>query len=250
MKTTLLTLLGSLPILTSAVSAQTLESINFSPLEGTSWSSGDPVRLYFGQEHGMGTVTISSVNGGSFSNALTPYSYNLTSPYNGPTTLSDGRIFAPTSESVFSIVSNPSSSDLSGFSITVQLDSGSFAPGSVFSLRSLGTRGNSSQYFQPGAGIGSPDSVALPTDAVNPPALVLVDSVNNLYAPASNTAASAGLAFNVSGNSFTGNFLSTAGYQPGGVAFTIAVPQAIPEPSAAMLLLPCAAFAFRRRRQH
>jgi hypothetical protein len=232
------------------VHAQNLNSIDFTPVDGTSWaSSPSSVRLNFGEGIGYGTVTFSDINGGSFGYVLAPFAYNAApySSYNGPTTLSSGAVFAPESELIFTI--NPGSgAGLAGFEMTVTLDSGNFTDGSVFSARSLGRSGDNSQYLMLGSGLSSPDSVQLPTDGSGSSDLGLVDPAQSLYGPVSNGGASKGLAYGISGNSFTASFLTTTGYQPGGVALTIATPTAVPEPTAAALLcLGSFGLLFRRR---
>lgn len=226
----------------SVLPAQTLTSIDFNALEGTSWADviNTPLRLNFG-DLGMGTVTITSVNGGSFGyipgGAPFPYNSPPYSTYSDPTTLSNGSIFSPTEEVVFTIL--PSFEEgLSGFTMTVTLDEGNFTDGSVFSVRSLAYSGTDSQYFQPVEGIGQPDPTQLPSDGSDNPDLVLADAGLNLYAPSptaeSEHGASSGLAFVINGgNSFTVNLLTSSGYEPGAVAFTIATAP-IPEPSAVL----------------
>lgn len=229
-------------------SGQQLNSINFTPVDSTTWaSSPSSVRLDFGEGLGYGTVSFTNVNGGSMGYYQAPFPYNAPpySSYNGPTALSSGAVFAPDSELVFTI--NPgSATELSGFTMTVTLDSGNFTDGSVFSARSLGRNGDNSQYLLPGNGLSTPDSVQLPTDGAGNVDLVLADPLQGLYGPTSNTGASNGLAFGISGNSFTASFLTTPGYQPGGVALTIATP--VPEPTAAALMC-LGTFALLRRRR-
>lgn len=220
-------------------SAQTLNSIDFNAIGGTDWSQAmtTPIRLDFGAM-GAATVSFASVNGGSFINATTPFAYNAApySSYNGPTTLGNGAVFAPTQESVFTL-SGGSASGLSGFTMTVALDSGSFLSGSMFSVRSLGSLGTQHQYVQTGAGLGAADSAVLPTDGSGNVPIVLLDAGQSLYGAVADTSASKGIAFAITGaDSFTVSFLTTPGYQPGGVALTIVAPP-VPEPASYALLL-------------
>jgi hypothetical protein len=234
----------------AAASAQVLESIDLNPIDSTSWNDAS-VRVNFGAA-GPATISFSSINGGAFANAVTPFEYNAApySAYNGPTALSNGALFSPTQESVFTVQPG-SAPGLAGFTMTVTLDSGSFDSGSMFSVRSLGRLNDRYQYFNPGAGLGAPDSVQLPTDGSGAPDMVLIDSALNLYGAAANTGASKGLAFGITGSSsFTASFLSTSGYQPGGVAFTFVVPQPVPEPSTyALLFAGLAAVVYVARRR-
>lgn len=217
--------------------AQTLQSIDFTPLEGTAWGDST-VRLDFGAA-GMGTVTFTGINGGAYHNSQAPGPYNVApySSYQGPTTLSDGSIFSPSQEAFFTTLPS-TNAGLSGFNMTVTLDSGVFADGSVFSARSFGANANGTdfQYLQPVSGLAAPDSVQLPSDGGNQQDMVLLDALNNLYGAAATTSASRGLAFDIQGGSFSVNFLTTTNYQPGGQAMTIVTPiAAVPEPSAALL---------------
>lgn len=248
----------------SSMQAQTLTSIDFTPLEGSAW--GDSiVRLDFGAGMGMGTIAFSSINGGAFGNGLTPFPYNAApySVYNGSTTLGNGALFSPTAESAFSILSG-STTGLSGFSMTVTLDSGVFTAGSVFSVRSLGlnTSLNAFQYLSAVSGLGPPDTAQLPTDGLSNADWALIDASQSsysqslagltLYGAAADTGASRGLALEITGNSFTADFLITPNYQSfesGGMAFTIATAP-VPEPSSAVFLGLGALFWLRRHRDN
>lgn len=249
-----LAILGSLFLSSlSITSGQTLSSIDFTPLEGTAWGDST-VRLNIGNGLGMGTVTFSSINGGAFANAATPFAYNAPpySSYNGPTTLGSGALFSPAFESVFTILPS-SNAGLSGFSMTITLDTGAFTYGSVFSARSLGRNDTLGryQYVSPVSGLGVADTAQLPTDGGSSADWALLDSGLNLYGAASNTAASKGFALPISGNSFTVEFLTTTNYQPGGVAFTVATAPAlpVPEPSSFILVGIASAFCLRRSRR-
>src|SRR6478609_5085556 len=91
----------SAPLTGSA--AVTLTSIDYTAQEGTNWGNST-VRLNFGSL-GMGTVTFTSVNSGYYSIVAANAAYNAApySSYSGPTTLSNGDIYAPGTEVVFAI---------------------------------------------------------------------------------------------------------------------------------------------------
>lgn len=253
------TLVAGCAVLLASVSflpAQTLTSVDFNPIEGTTWADSS-VRLDFG-DLGLGTVTFTPINGGGFQvppgGAPFPYNAAPYSAYSGSTTLSNGAIFSPTQEVVFNILPSDATG-LAGFNMKVTLDSGAFTDGSVFSVRSLAYTDDRFQYLQLVDGLGSPDSTQLPTDGLNNPDMVLVDADRKLYGPSPTSAtthgAASGLAFGINGgNTFSVNLLSTTGYQPGGVALTIALAP-IPEPSAALLgVASLGGFALIRRRRH
>jgi len=229
--------------LAAGASAQTLSSINFGATTSAQWTAANatPLHFDFGYGLGMGTISFASVNGGSFIAAGAPGAYigGGYGSYNGPTTLNNGAIFAPSMEEVFQIGST--GIGLSGFTMTVTLDSGSFTPGSMFSLRSLDSRGDGTQqFFGAGAGLGAPDSKQLPTDDIwgAPPDLVYNAGLGYYTAAAPGAGTSKGLAFAINGGSFTTTFLDSHSTL-GGVAFTIVAPQvtAVPEPSTYALML-------------
>lgn len=230
----------------SVLPAQTLTSIDFTPIDGTSWGDST-VRVDFGPGMGTGTLTFTPINLGYLQIDSVPYPYNELdwSLYNGPTTLSDGSIFAPTEEINFRIL--PSDEEgLSGFRMTVTLDEGNFTDGSVFSVRSLGRNEAESQYLNLVSGLELPDPTQLPTDGTGSPELVLIS--DGLYGPATNGAASYGLAFDISGGTFTVDLLASRNFQPGGVAMTIATAP-VPEPSAVLSGVVGVGFLCLRRRR-
>lgn len=241
-------LLCSLAILKNDAYSQILESIDFTPILGTAWGNS-VVRLNI-ENHGLATVTFTPINEGSWIGpgrpvTVGPYNYAPYSSYSGPTELSDGTIFSPSQEVFFSTIPS-SQTGLAGFNMTVTLDEGTFAEGSVFSARSFGKTGSNSQYLQIVSGLLSPDVTQLPTDGATGQKLILIDPAQQLYGPDSDLGASAGLAYGIDGGSFSVNFLTTQGYQPGGQAFTIAAP--VPEPSAMFLVaLSGVALTLRRR---
>lgn len=224
----------------SSLSAQTLTNIDYTAQSGTTWNDAS-VRLDFGNGIGMGTITFQSINGGSFDEvqANAPYNAAPYSTYNGSTTLSGGAIFAPEEEVIFRILPNSSAVGLSGFLMTVALDSGMFPAGSMFSIRSLGFQ-NATNYQQLAlvSGLQAADPVRLPTDDAWPNGEPdLVESSTGVYTvdrgpdpSLTNHSNSLGRAFAITGNSFSVQMLSTSSYIGGGEAFTIVTP--VPEPSA------------------
>lgn len=213
----------------SSLSAQTLTSIDFTPLEGTSWGESS-VRLDFGDGIGLGTVSFSSLNSGGYTIVApgTPYNAAPYSSYNGPTTLGNGAIFNPAEEVIFRIQPG-GSPGLSGFRMTVALDSGMFPEGSVFAIRSLGLNAAGAyQSLTLVSGLESADSVQLPSDDAwgTPPDFV--ETGIGVYQAASVGSNAKGRAFEINGGSFTVDLVGN--YVGGGEAFTIAVAP-VPEPT-------------------
>lgn len=233
----------SLPV---SVGAQTLSSIGFTPLAGTSWS-GSSVRLNFGAELGMGTVTFQQIGSGGFEvvSAGTTYNDSQFSSDNGPTDLGGGLLFAPSQEVVFRTLPG-SGPDPGGFRMTVSLDEGTFAEGSVFSLRSIGRNTTGGyQTLTLVSGLSAAYPVQLPTDDVWGPPPDLVETSPGVYQTVAAGSNSKGRAFGINGGSFTVDLVGN--YLGGGEAFTIAVP--VPEPSGlALVSIGIAGVMLRRKR--
>ncbi|RYD41149.1 MAG: hypothetical protein EOP85_13145, partial [Verrucomicrobiaceae bacterium] len=81
--------------MTDADAAVVLQSIDLTAKEQTNWATST-VRLDFGPGVGMGSISFSSVNSGYFQTDGVPSPYNASpySSYDGPTTLSNGDVYA------------------------------------------------------------------------------------------------------------------------------------------------------------
>lgn len=243
-----LLLVGGL-MLPASLGAQVLSSIDFTPIEDSAWG-GSSVRLDFGEGNGLGTITFEALNGGSFGLVVAGGDYNLApyGSYQGPTTLSNGAIFSPSQEVVFT--TNFASGVLdSGFRMTVTLDSGlAFTEGSVFSARSLGlTADGGYQELRLVSGLAAAYDTRLPTDDLWGPPPDFIETSTGVYQPGSVGGNSQGRAFEITGSSFVVEFVGN--YNAGGNAFTIATAP-VPEPSAAFSIGLVGMFALlcRKRR--
>lgn len=218
-----------------------LNTIDLTALQGTSWSNiaNAPVRLNFGAL-GMGSVTMTSVNGGSFENAATPVSHL---PYYFYTaTLGSGDVLNSLANGtgVFSIFS-PTAGSPSGFNLTFTLDSGNFAAGTAFTIGSLDVSAFTPlQAFSPGAGFGAMDTASLPSDGRSPIVAGGAGGLGTLYVNGGPTSVSDTRAFQLLGaqNSFTIQMLQTTGGR-GGISFSVALPaaSAVPEPATWALMI-------------
>lgn len=238
--------LGLLGLLATSLAAHSavIQTIDLTPIDGTSISditAPGGVRFDFGYGNGPGSVWLSSLTAGSTFGLLT------ISRFSDKTALLDnGDQFVVNNAVVFDL-QGPGSGrgGPASFVLNVALDSGVFGAGSLFDIYSLDRRNgaNGAQYFAPGAGMGAVDSHQLYSDGTIP----LVADTGGVFSAASN-GVSAGRAWSVAGvNSFQGTFGQDVHY--GGVGFTIAVAQQIPEPSSVLLVLVSlgALVATRRR---
>lgn len=256
-------------ILNSETNAQThYETPSLVAESGTSWQSSGTTSLIidFGPARGLGTVTITSLNGGGFQSNGNPVSLEAMAlaGWGYPvleTTMSNGDTLSLSTGIVFSPLNNGSMTPGdSGFAITFKLDSGVFAAGDIFAAGSLDYAGNAtgrSTYFQAGDSFLGLDNVltAAPTDGAAPLRIVTgSESLLNgpLYTANGGTARGTSdfgffrLAEDT--NSFTTYFTSIG--SPQGVIFTLATPDAVvPEPGSAFLLGTLGVMLiFRRRR--
>lgn len=235
--------------------AATLVTVDLTAQEGTSWSNiaATPVRLNFG-DLGMGTVSVSSVNGGTFLNAETPIVNPLYAPvYNYTKVLGSGDTLnsLPGGTSVFT-VSSPTAGSPSGFDMTFKLDNGNFAAGTAFMIGSLDYGWN--QAFSPGAGFGAMDTVSLPSDGTSPIVASGPGGLGTLYKNSGAAAISDTRAFQLLGaqNSFTFEMLQAPNGR-GGISFALALPEggAVPEPATWLMMIGGIGMvggAMRRRR--
>ncbi|TLD72508.1 hypothetical protein FEM03_00060 [Phragmitibacter flavus] len=230
--------LSTVAIVSSASSQQIVETVDFAPLEGTAWGSRDlTVRVNFGEGIGLGTLTFTGINGGFFAVPNADYKGETLAGYD----LENGSVLNRTEEVTFSIRSDapPPVGELMGFNLTVTLDSGVFPTGSVFLTRSLDWTPDFRQYLELDQGLGSPTNANLPTDFGNTVfSRPLVEISPGLFSVTELDTYSLGKAFPILGNGFSVNFLTTASSRAG-LAFSIAVAPvaAVPEPSAALLVL-------------
>jgi hypothetical protein len=235
-----------------AQAGKTLNTIDLTALDGTNWSTiaTTPVRLSFGSL-GMGTVSVASVNGGSFINAQTPVLglpyYQYTSVLGSGDTLNS----LINGTSVFSIGS-PTAGAPSGFTLTFTLDSGNFAAGTAFIIGSLDKNSSSTafQAFSPGAGFGAMDTVSLASDGTNPMVATAPGGLGTLYENSA-TGVSDSRAFQLldAQESFSIEMLQSPGGR-GGISFALAT-AAVPEPATwAMMLVGFGAVGFGVRRRN
>lgn len=224
--------LGLLGLLMTSLAAHSavVTTIDLTPIDGTSINditTPGGVRFDFGYGNGPGRVWLSSLSAGS------TLSYLTISRFSDKTaSLDNGDQFVVNNAVVFDL-QGPGSGrgGPASFVLNVALDSGVFGAGSLFDIYSLDRSVNGAQYFAPGAGIGAVDSHQLYSDGTIP----LVADAAGVFSAASN-GVSAGRAWSVAGvNSFQGTFSQDMHY--GGVGFTIAVAQQIPEPSSVLLVL-------------
>lgn len=222
----------ALGVAATPASAATLNTIDLTALNGTSWSSiaNTPVRLNFGS-YGMGSVSMTSVNGGTFNNLQTPVVglpyYNYSALLGSGDTLNS----LPGGTSVFTIGS-PTAGAPSGFNLTFTLDSGNFSAGTAFIIGSLDkTSATPLQAFSPGAGFGAMDTASLPSDGSNPIVATGPGGLGTLYEMGAASGVSDSRAFQLLGaqNSFTIQMLQSPGGS-GGISFAVATP-AVPEPA-------------------
>lgn len=239
------TLLAGLTLATAgAAHAAVLQGVDFTARDGTSYASINttPVRVDFGPGAGLGSLSVASINGGSYVPIVAQP--RATAP--GPYVLGNGDRLVTSNEVIF----GPQSRDgeLRGFALTFALDAGSqFRAGDVFVARSLDANGT---YFQPGSSLSGPDSASLPSDGRAVLYQVSSDSNGPIY---SSDGVSEGRAFFLLQDtaSFTVNFLARNGSQ--GVAFQFynspdAVAQ-VPEPATLGLLAAGLAGCIRSRRR-
>lgn len=257
-------------ILNSETKAQThYETPTLVAESGTSWQSTGTTSLIidFGPARGLGTVTITSLNGGGFQSNGNPVSLEAMAlaGWGYPvleTTMSNGDTLSLSSGIVFSPLNNGSTTPgESGFAITFRLNSGVFAAGDIFAAGSLDSAGNAtgrSTYFQAGDAFLGLDNVltAAPTDGAAPLQIVTGSETllnGPLYTANGGTARGTSdfgffrLAEDI--NSFTTYFTSIG--SPQGVVFTLATPDAVvvPEPGSALLIGTLGVMLiFRRRR--
>lgn len=203
-------LAGAAAAMAGLAHAAVLQGVDFTALGGTSYTSINqaPVRVDFGPGAGLGTLSVTSINGGSYFPVLSQPRATAAGPY----TLGNGDRLITSNEVIFGPVSGDA--QLRGFALTFALDAGSqFRAGDVFVARSLDRNGT---YFQPGASFSLPDSASLPSDGNAALYQVLSDSSGPIY---SSNGVSEGRAFFLLQDtaSFTVNFLARNGTQ--GVAF-------------------------------
>jgi len=245
-----------------AAHATVLTTTDLTAVAGTSWAAIDttPVRVDFGAGYGLGTITVTSINGGLLrvlDSAYTGEAYSAMA-LDANTTLN------LTQELTFRLPGTPISPGLIGFNVSMTLDSGSFAAGSALIIRSLDSRADGiQQFFSPGdAFAASPYAAILPSDTVFNPAAsgVLVntgsDADGELWS-SDRIGVAQGRAFALTDATDTFDFrvLATGSYG-GGVAFSLALPAAaqIPEPESLALVLAalaiCGGISVRRKTTH
>ncbi|WP_326543195.1 hypothetical protein [Pseudorhodoferax sp.] len=226
----------------AAAQAATVTSADLTALGGTSWSNVNttPVSVDFGPGYGLGTISITSILGGSFAIGNENYTAEA---YSGMD-LGMGTSLDLLRETTLSLRGStvPAAGELLGIQVTVSLLSGSFAPGTALVIRSLDWRADGiRQYFSPGEAFAAdPYSTVLPSDTVfNPAASGLLvntgsDSEGALWSTDVVSSVSQGRAFYLDAATDTFDFrlLATRGYN-GGLAFAVALPEAteVPDPS-------------------
>ncbi|MEZ0387195.1 MAG: PEP-CTERM sorting domain-containing protein [Verrucomicrobium sp.] len=241
--------------LSSTVLAQPqLQTVDYySPVQGN-WNTpmAGPIRLDLGNGLGMGTITFTSLNGGSI---LTQAVGNTTDSYDQM--LGNGTSLSYDQEINFRIGVGPDPAFLSGFRMTVTLDQGTFGAGSLFLVRSLDWWNNNpenpnvKQFFDHSYDLGTPYADVLPTDSLYGPEVkgLLANDGNGIYSAASVNSVTYGTAFPISStsNTFAVQFYTNIAYT-GAIAMTIATP--IPEPASGLLVLAAGVvFTLYRRRR-
>ncbi|MDB5849224.1 MAG: hypothetical protein JWP29_2976, partial [Rhodoferax sp.] len=215
-------------------------------IDGTSWSNVNtaPVRVDFGAAYGFGTITVSSIGGGSYLNNGSVYA----GEQHPDLDIGNGNTLNVLTESIFVLGhgNTTASGSLAGVTVDVKLDSGSFAAGTLVDIRSLDWTGaNVHQYFSPGMSLTTPYATQLPTDFNSGTAVATTlmgsDGSGDLYG-ASTPGVGSGLAFPLATDAaeFSFRLLTTDTYG-GGVAWSIALPDAsssqVPEPESLPLML-------------
>lgn len=253
-------IIASAFVLAPTLSAQTIyDSTSVVPVAG-SWSSPFAgVTLDFGLNRGLGTVTVASINGGTYTaGSISPYNPvppRTTTMDNGDVvSLTDRVSFAPGNSGVSGL--GPGDS---GISFTYTLNSGQFKAGDILAIGSL-------DYTSPGT-VGS--NFGQVDGNFGPLQINQVRADNSVFNPIAAIAGTSGLAngtaytpyggtqpgYNV-GNwgffrltqdtkSFTTYITSTGNAQ--GVALSFAVP--VPEPSVGFLGLAGLGSVILRRKR-
>ncbi len=240
MRSTVSNLLIGLGLAAAAAGAQAaiLTTVDLSAVEGTSWNNANTqaVRVDFGAGYGLGTITITGINGGTYGNVAPAYTGEPLLNY----ALSNGNVLNRTTESIFTLPTGSASPNgtLSGVAVTFTLDSGTFGDGGLFMIRSLDWHPTNGvrQYFSNGAGLMAPLPDALASDFGNATGNVVAvgsDSDGTLWSTDTIGTVSKGAAFQLADdvNQFSFRLLATQGYG-GGIAFSFALdPSQVPEPT-------------------
>ena len=231
-----------------------------------SWSTGTSgATVDFGPARGLGTITITSLNGGGFNASGNPNTFAGLGYAVTDTVLSNGDTLHLDSVIVFSPTNNGTgglAGGDSGFSITFSLDSGMFKAGDILGVGSLDYRLDRSTYFQPGTSFSALETG---TPVVQADAQMGFNNHAPLQAVAGSSGLTNGTLYTATGetvlnsisdfgffrlsadtSSFTSYFTSTGALQ--GVVLTFATP--VPEPSGAVLVAIAGVLGiFRRRRR-
>jgi hypothetical protein len=258
-------LVGALSFSAVPAQAATYITTDLTPLEGTTWERAvdvllfgavqQPVRIDFGAGYGMGTITLTSFNGGVPAIGYAPIAatdlaaslshLNYTQDLgNGDTLVSSTTGIAQTMIDASSEASVPGNG-IAGFTMMFALDNGAFSAGSLFLAGGLQLADtlNPTSYFSPGAEFGAPLAASLPGKYGNTP-LVQVGSysLGALYsAEGAGGSETRAFALLEDTNSFSVRFLSDPVFSKshGSPIFSFATATAaVPEPATwAMMIL-------------